>query len=875
MRLRDIRVSTRLMVLFGLGGVVGAVIAGFAFVVVDHLSNEINTLDAQVVAPQDVLSKMVAAHGAATASLEVIKATASPGGPAQGTAAAHASAGQGAIAARETAMASWRQARAQFEEAEARLGSFAAPPGGDTEGLAKLQEAVRLYGAGTHTTTAALEDAWRDTNAALVAQRAARDSLADSLDQVARALAALHKAADEGLVDASLQASARRLSGLLDGARREMSGERGAPPAGSLERATSRVALAAALGVAAEALLSVPPSAPAPAAGERPAEAAGGAPRAALAKTIDDAAQALKAAIGALGEARRARDKALGRERRASEAQGTLLAGVGKTLAGAGAAMAAQARSTRDAAAATADAGPGRLAVVGGLAILLGLLGGWLAARQIVTPLTEVRRACRRIAQGDLSQEITYDGRDEVGRMAESFRELQRYVRDKAAAAQRVARGDLSVQVTPSGPDDVLARHLSEVVDAVQGVTGELGELSERVGAGDPSARTNAEAYPGAFGQVAQQMNAVLDAIMAPMDEVGRGLAALAEGDLTARLPTDFRGAFGTFAASFNQALASIEGQVVAVASAAAQVQAAAAQIAATSQALAEGATEQASALEETSSALEEISAMSRSNADNAEGAADRAGQARDTASEATDAVEHMVSSVERIRDSSQDTAQIIGDINEIAFQTNLLSLNSAVEAARAGEAGRGFAVVADEVRTLALRSKEAAKKTEDLIKDSVGLAGEGVAASREVAQKLTAIVAAVSDVQQQMEQIRRASQEQVAGIEQVNASVSDMDRVTQSNAASSEESSSAAEELRAQADEMVRLVEGFETSTGRELPGGQGAGLFQSGAPEAGPMQAWSAPRPRGGNGNHGLGFGFSEGLDAEFGDDATLAEF
>jgi methyl-accepting chemotaxis protein len=82
--------------------------------------------------------------------------------------------------------------------------------------------------------------------------------------------------------------------------------------------------------------------------------------------------------------------------------------------------------------------------------------------------------------------------------------------------------------------------------------------------------------------------------------------------------------------------------------------------------------------------------------------------------------MEQMSGATSKIRASAESTSQIINDINEIAFQMNLLALNAAVEAARAGEAGRGFAVVAEEVRSLALRSKEAANKTEALIRESV-----------------------------------------------------------------------------------------------------------------------------------------------------------
>ena len=112
-----------------------------------------------------------------------------------------------------------------------------------------------------------------------------------------------------------------------------------------------------------------------------------------------------------------------------------------------------------------------------------------------------------------------------------------------------------------------------------------------------------------------------------------------------------------------------------------------------------------------------------------------------------TDAMAEMGGAMDKIRASAEGTSQIIKDINEIAFQTNLLALNAAVEAARAGEAGRGFAVVAEEVRSLALRSKEAANKTEALIQESVRQTGEGASTAKLVGEKLTEISGIVGKV--------------------------------------------------------------------------------------------------------------------------------
>ncbi|HUK66822.1 MAG TPA: methyl-accepting chemotaxis protein, partial [Anaeromyxobacteraceae bacterium] len=256
------------------------------------------------------------------------------------------------------------------------------------------------------------------------------------------------------------------------------------------------------------------------------------------------------------------------------------------------------------------------------------------------------------------------------------------------------------------------------------------------------------------------------------------------------------------------------------------------------SQAVASGASEQASAIEETSAQLESMASTTRQSADNARQADEIARRAKAAAQEGTTAMGEMQEAMARIRASAEGTSQIIKDINEIAFQTNLLALNAAVEAARAGEAGRGFAVVAEEVRSLALRSKEAANKTEELIRQSVKQAGEGEVTARQVGERLTAITTAVSKANEIFAALAVAAREQVAGLDEVNKAVAQVGQVTQQNAASSEESSSAAAELSGQSEELADLVGKFK------LEEGQARGLVEA-APRPGRLAALPPSHP------------------------------
>jgi len=224
---------------------------------------------------------------------------------------------------------------------------------------------------------------------------------------------------------------------------------------------------------------------------------------------------------------------------------------------------------------------------------------------------------------------------------------------------------------------------------------------------------------------------------------------------------------------------------------------------------------EQASSLEETSASLEELTATVRQNADNAQQANKLAASASDIATRGGSVVGEVVQTMDAITQASRKISDIIGVIDEIAFQTNILALNAAVEAARAGDQGRGFAVVASEVRNLAQRSANAAKEIKALISDSVAKVDSGSKLVSAAGQTMGEIVGSVRRVTDIMAEISAASQEQSAGIEQVNTAVSQMDKITQQNAALVEEAAAAAKSMEEQTDAMTQMVSEFVLDAG------------------------------------------------------------
>jgi methyl-accepting chemotaxis protein len=219
---------------------------------------------------------------------------------------------------------------------------------------------------------------------------------------------------------------------------------------------------------------------------------------------------------------------------------------------------------------------------------------------------------------------------------------------------------------------------------------------------------------------------------------------------------------------------------------------------------LAAKANEQAASLEETAAALEEITSITRNNAENAVKMATLGQTVRKSVTNGQSLASQTATSMDEINDKVTAINEAINVIDQIAFQTNILSLNAAVEAATAGEAGKGFAVVAQEVRNLASRSAEAAKEIKALVEDATSKANSGKQISGAMIKGYDELNSHISETIHIIEDVSSASKEQMTGIEQINDAVTMLDRVTQENASESNNVSQIAAEVQAMANELV-----------------------------------------------------------------------
>ncbi len=315
------------------------------------------------------------------------------------------------------------------------------------------------------------------------------------------------------------------------------------------------------------------------------------------------------------------------------------------------------------------------------------------------------------------------------------------------------------------------------------------------------------------IGMIAQTIHHVCDCLRKTIEDIGRILSEMANGNIAVDVVKNedyYMGDFKVLAQSLKSIRTHLTKVMSDITEIADQVDSGANQVSAGAQALSQGTVQQKDSIDKLVSNMTEITTQIQNSTVRCGNASDLVDRATGYAAEADTKMEQLVVATTNIDKSSTQIGSIIKTIEDIAFQTNILALNAAIEAARAGSAGKGFSVVADEVRNLAAKSAEAASSTNTLIGRSIEDVKTGTESTDLAISAMQVINECIQSIKTLMDEISAASVQQSEMIASVENRIKDVSRVTQANSTAAEESAAISNELSNQARTLNQLIGQF-----------------------------------------------------------------
>ncbi len=437
--------------------------------------------------------------------------------------------------------------------------------------------------------------------------------------------------------------------------------------------------------------------------------------------------------------------------------------------------------------------------------------------RSVQRPLLLLKAGAEQLAEGNTGFTLDVRNRnDEVGVLMKSFMSvcgsLQAMIADTDTLVQAALAGELKTRADAEkhkGDFKKIVEGVNHTLDAVIAPVEEAANVLNELSLGNLNARVTGE-FQGDHAIIKHALNDTIASLKRYISETSHVLSELSDKNLTVFITTEYRGDFVELKNSINGIVASLNDMLHEIGAAADQVAAGTMQVSAGSQTLSQASVEQAGSIEELNATVSDLADHTKRNAARAMTASELSAAAQENAQKGNKRMHALQVAMEAINETAGNIGKIIKVIDDIAFQTSILSLNAAIEAARAGQYGRGFAVVADEVRNLAQKSANAAKDTTALINNSIRKAAAGTRIANDTSSALQEITESVEQSAALVKQIAEASNEQATGIAQVNMGLSMMSNMVQQNSATAEQSAATAEELSGQADMLRAMVEEF-----------------------------------------------------------------
>lgn len=313
--------------------------------------------------------------------------------------------------------------------------------------------------------------------------------------------------------------------------------------------------------------------------------------------------------------------------------------------------------------------------------------------------------------------------------------------------------------------------------------------------------------------ELVQGVSAMSDRIRVIIKDSGRLLNEMSDGNFAIETECEdaYTGAFTELLTGVRKMNQEIDTTVRGVSEASEQVLAGSTNLSEAAQSLAEGATDQAASVEEMQATINELTEGIKTTAEELGTAYNEAYKYAEVAEGSRNDMEALMQAMARISETSEKIGEIIVQIEDIASQTNLLSLNASIEAARAGEAGKGFAVVADQIRNLAEQSAKSAVDSKALIEAAIHEVGDGNIYAEKTSSSLREVVDGIQTIADSAKKMKEISIDQAESMEQVEVTAERIAEVVQNNSAAAQETSATSEELTAQATTLSGMVSAFK----------------------------------------------------------------